>query len=77
MRVSKWGNSLPVRLPAAVVDALKLQAGDDIEVVIAGSRVLRIARKPERETLVARLRQFRSKLPVDFRFERNEANGRG
>ena len=77
MQVSKWGNSLAIRLPAVVVEALKLQEGDDIEVVIADTRVLRIARKPDREDLLARLRQFRGKLPVDFRFEREEANGRG
>ena len=76
MQVSKWGNSLAIRLPAVVVEALKLEEGDDIEVVIADSRVLRIARKPDREALLARLRQFRGKLPADFRFERDEANGR-
>ena len=77
MQVSKWGNSLAIRLPAFVVDALKLQEGDDIEVVIDGPRVMRVARKPDREALLARLRQFRGKLPADFRFERYEANGRG
>ena len=77
MQVSKWGNSLAIRLPAVVVDALKLQEGDDIEVVIADSRILRIARKPDREALLSRLRQLRGKLPADFTFERDEANGRG
>ena len=77
MQVSKWGNSLAIRLPAIVVDALKLQEGDDIEVTIADARVLRIAKKPGRETLLARLRQFRGKLPADFKFERDEANARG
>jgi antitoxin MazE len=28
MQVSKWGNSLAVRLPAAVVEALGLKEGD-------------------------------------------------
>ena len=77
MQVSKWGNSLAIRLPAVVVDALKLQEGDDIEVIIADTRVLRIAKKPNRETLLAHLRQFRGKLPADFKFERDDANGRG
>ena len=77
MQVSKWGNSLAIRLPAVVVDALKLQEGDDIEVIIADARVLRIAKKPSREALLARLRQFRGKLPADFKFERDDANGRG
>ena len=31
MRVAKWGNSLAVRLPASVVEALGLQEGDEIE----------------------------------------------
>jgi hypothetical protein len=30
MQVSKWGNSLAIRLPAAVVEALKLKEGDSI-----------------------------------------------
>jgi antitoxin MazE len=37
MQVAKWGNSLAVRLPAAVVEALKLQEGDEIEIHVVGS----------------------------------------
>ena len=33
MRVSKWGNSLAVRLPKAVMDELELTAGDRLEIV--------------------------------------------
>ena len=76
MQVSKWGNSLAIRLPAVVVDALKLKEGDDIEVTIANARLLRVSKKPDREALIARMRQFRGKLPPDFKFERDEANGR-
>ena len=32
MQVAKWGNSLAVRLPASVVEALKLKEGDDVEI---------------------------------------------
>ena len=46
MQVAKWGNSLAVRLPAAVVEALKLKEGEEIEIHVAGARVLEIARKP-------------------------------
>lgn len=42
MQVGKWGNSLAVRLPAAVVEALQLKEGDEIE--IAGDRALRVER---------------------------------
>ena len=38
MQVSKWGNSLAIRLPVAVVEALELRDGDDIEVTVAGAR---------------------------------------
>ena len=41
MRVSKWGNSLAVRLPASVAEALALKEGDDIDIVIAGARRFR------------------------------------
>jgi len=76
MQVCKWGNSLAIRLPATVVDALSLREGDDIEVIIADERVFKIAKKPGKEALMARLRQLRGKLPADFRFDRDEANAR-
>ncbi len=40
MQVAKWGNSLAVRLPQAVVEALKLQEGDEIQIEVVGSREL-------------------------------------
>jgi antitoxin MazE len=76
MQVAKWGNSLAVRLPAAVVDALKLKEGDEIEIHVAGGRQFAVARKPGRDELLKRLRAFRGRLPVDFKFERDEANAR-
>ena len=76
MQVAKWGNSLAVRLPAAVVQALELKAGDEIEIHVADERELLIARKPGREELLKRLRAFRGRLPADFRFDRAEANAR-
>jgi len=33
MKVSKWGDSLAVRLPEAMVEALGLKQGDDVSVV--------------------------------------------
>lgn len=76
MQVAKWGNSLAVRLPAAVVEALKLKEGDDIEIHVAGVREFSIARKPDRASLLKRLRAFRGRLPADFKFDRDEANAR-
>lgn len=76
MRVAKWGNSLAIRLPSAVVEALDLKDGDDIEITVAGARNFTVARKPGRAELLKRLRAFRGRLPVDFRFDRDEVNAR-
>jgi antitoxin MazE len=76
MQVAKWGNSLAIRLPAAVVKALKLKEGDDIEIRIADAREFTVARKPGREELLKRLRAFRGRLPADFKFDRDDANAR-
>jgi antitoxin MazE len=76
MQVAKWGNSLAVRLPAAVVDALQLKEGDEIEIHVADEREFGVSRKPGREELLKRLRAFRGRLPADFKFDRDEANAR-
>ena len=76
MQVSKWGNSLAIRLPASVVQALELHEGDDIEVHIADDRVFHVRKKPNRNAIFERLRNFRGKLPADFKFDRNDANAR-
>jgi antitoxin MazE len=73
MQVSRWGNSLAVRLPAAVVEALGLKEGDDIEIQILDARSWAVKRKPSRRELLARLRKFRGRLPADFKFDRDEA----
>lgn len=78
MQVAKWGNSLAVRLPAAVVEALALKEGDDIEILVADERRFEVRRKPSRAELLERLRAYRGRLPADFHFDRLEANeGRG
>ena len=76
MQVSKWGNSLAIRLPAALVEALQLKEGDDIEIHIAGARSFQVERAPAPQELIARLRKYRGRLPAGFRFDRLEANER-
>jgi len=77
MQVAKWGNSLAVRLPAVVVEALEIKEGDDIEIEIADARHFGIRKKPDARELLARLRKYRGRLPADFKFDREEANERG
>ncbi len=76
MQVAKWGNSLAVRLPTAVVEALSLREGDDIEIEVAGARTFEIRKKPEACELLARLRKYRGRLPADFKFDRLDAHAR-
>jgi antitoxin MazE len=77
MQVSKWGNSLAVRLPATVIEALELKEGDDIEIRVAEPRVFAVSKKAGTEQFLERLRAFRGRLPADFKFDRDEANERG
>jgi antitoxin MazE len=56
MQVSRWGNSLAVRLPAAVVEALGLQEGDEIAIEVADPRHFRVGRDPHRDAAFEALR---------------------
>lgn len=75
MQVSKWGNSLAIRIPSTVVEILGIQEGDDIEVDVVGERCFQIQRKQQTSDLLARLRTYRGRLPADFRFDRLDAHG--
>ena len=76
MQVSKWGNSLAVRLPAVVVEALNLKEGDEIEISIAGKRDFKVARDRSKERALEQLRQMKWSFPPDFKFNREEINER-
>ena len=76
MQVAKRGNSLAVRMPSAVVEALGLEAGDQIEIRIAGRREFEIARDRSAEKALERIRRLRRPLPPGFKFDRLEVNER-
>jgi antitoxin MazE len=76
MQVAKWGNSLAVRLPAAVVDALELKEGDQIEIRVAGDREFEVSRDRSRQKAIERLRRLRRLLPAGFTFDREEVHER-
>ena len=64
MKVSKWGNSLAVRLPQALVEALDLKEGDEIEITVAGTRDSEVSRDRKREEAFKRLRKLRGRRPA-------------
>jgi len=76
MLVSKWGNSLAVRLPRALVDALRLEPGDKVELEDAGDGRFILRRDDSAARFREGLRDLRVALPADHRFEREDANER-
>ena len=76
MQVSKWGNSLAIRFPAILVQALDLKEGEEIDLHLVGTRSFEVSKRPGTKELLARLHQFRGRLPADFHFDRLQANER-
>ena len=76
VKVAKWGNSLAVRLPAALVAALGLKEGDEVEVRTGEGAALVVEKKPDAAELFERLAKFQGRMPKGYRFDRDEANSR-
>lgn len=76
MQVSKWGNSLAVRLPKALVEKLGLKEGDELEVVDAAKGEIAVAKVDRRAEFLRRMEQFRWPAPEGYKFDRDEANER-
>ena len=57
-RVSKWGNSLAIRLPKAVAESLRVQGGQAVDLAIEGDAVIirSCAPKYAIEALVSQMR---------------------
>lgn len=76
MQVSKWGNSLAVRLPKKLVEDMGLSSGDEVNLVKVDSRVIAIEKIDRRKAALERLAEMNWTLPEGYRFDRDEANER-
>ena len=76
MLVSKWGNSLAVRLPRALVESMGLRPGDELSIVEAGKDVIAVTKSERRKAALDGLAEMKWELPVDYKFDRDEANSR-
>ena len=76
MMVSRWGNSLGVRLPRALVDDLGLKPGDELEVVAATAARIEVAKDASRAQAIDRMRARGLRFPEGYAFDRDEANAR-
>jgi antitoxin MazE len=77
MQVSKWGNSLAVRLPKALVDQLGLKEGDELNVVAAADGAIEVeTQESRRRRALDRMAARNWTAPEGYRFDRDEANER-
>jgi antitoxin MazE len=76
MQVSKWGDSLAVRLPKALVEKMGLSDGDELNIVDVAERTLIVAKEDRRNAAIERLTSRNWTLPPDYKFDRDEANER-
>ena len=80
MKVSKWGNSLAIRIPAEIVAKLGLKEGDELveQPGFAEEKQVVLQRQKTLEEMWARVDEIRKsvKRPEGYRFDRDEANAR-
>jgi antitoxin MazE len=75
MKVSKWGNSLAIRIPADVAAKLGVKEGDELYTIPGmAEEQLTIKRKPTKEEMWARLDEIakKAKVPSGYKFDREE-----
>jgi antitoxin MazE len=76
MQVAKWGNSLAVRLPVAVIEELGLKEGDDIQITVKAKNKMEIEKKRGVDDMLDTLTKYSGRVPLDFKFDREDANAR-
>jgi len=76
MHVAKWGNSLAVRLPKALVKALGLRAGDQVELSPLPNGTIGVGKVDPGAEFLARMAEFNVLAPEGYVFDRDEANER-
>ncbi len=76
MQISKWGNSLGVRLPKAFIEELHLEAGDELILVQNDNRQFELRKVDRRKEFLEEISKFNFDLPEGYKFDREEANSR-
>ena len=66
LQLSKWGNSLAVRLPVECTRAAGLREGDTVEAQVAPTGEIRLtpAQPFDRAAFLERLRKLHAKMPM-------------
>ncbi|WP_213286827.1 AbrB/MazE/SpoVT family DNA-binding domain-containing protein [Bradyrhizobium sp. sGM-13] len=66
MRVSKWGGSLAVRLPKALIEKMGLKVGDELNIADVVDRTLFVQKEDRRKAALERLASPNWILPADY-----------
>ncbi len=72
--VQKWGNSLAVRIPTRIAEAISIEQGSEIELSVE-NQVITLKpkkKKPTLEELLAQVTPENRHVEVDFGVEGNE-----
>ena len=65
IKISKWGNSLALRIPASFIKEIKLKDGDRVEATISSDGTLVIRpQKLDRKTLSKMAKQLRDSMKI-------------
>ena len=72
MKISKWGNSLAIRVPADVAEKLRLRSGDEIQIAITGEHKFEVSRDRRRLQALEKVKKLRFELPSNYKFNREE-----
>ncbi len=77
MKVSKWGNSLAIRIPADVAEKLGFAEGDQVKIESKEGKLV-AEKEMTRDEMWAKFEEMRKKIvwPADYKFDRDEANSR-
>jgi antitoxin MazE len=77
LMVSRWGNSLAVRLPKKLVEEMGVKEGDELTIVTARIGVIEVESDEDRRSrAVGRMVGRGWKIAPGYRFDRDEANER-
>lgn len=73
VKVAEWGNSLAIRIPKDVADALGLKKGDEVEVRVAGDGTLELTKDDRRQRALKQMEALARPFPPGWKFSRDEA----
>ena len=72
MKVAKWGNSIALRIPAAVAAKTGISPDEEVQIKVTGTHSFEVTRDRSREDAIKKLRKLRFTVPSDYVFNRDD-----